>query len=130
MELCRIWSDIFEPMEGMEAMLRALREQGLRLVLLSNTNEWHFDFCARRFPALQLFHAHALSFRLKCRKPDPAIFRKALALGEAAPAEALFIDDIQAYVESARGLGIDSVCFTGVDPLKSELAARGLLALP
>jgi putative hydrolase of the HAD superfamily len=124
-EIRSLWSDIFWPMEGMEDLIRELKEDH-KLVLLSNTNEWHFDYCVRNFPVLDLFDAYALSFRIGARKPDPVIFEKALSLAGASPSEAVFIDDIQAYVDGAAELGIESICFESADQLKSELAALGI----
>ena len=37
-----IWSDIFHPVDGMEELFRFLKER-YTLVLLSTTNEWHFE---------------------------------------------------------------------------------------
>jgi len=124
-----IWSEIFEPVEGMEETIRSLSTR-YRLVLLSNTNPWHFEYCIARFSWLTCFHAHALSFQAGCKKPDPALFQRALPLARVRPEEAVFIDDIQAYVDAAGMLGIKSICFKGADPLKSELRALGMEPAP
>jgi putative hydrolase of the HAD superfamily len=124
-EVRDLWSDIFWPMEGMEELIRELKPE-YRLVLLSNTNEWHFEHCLHNFPVLGLFDAWALSFQIGARKPDPAIFEKALDLAGVSPAESIFIDDIQTYVDAAARMGIESICFDSADQLKSDLLALGI----
>ena len=120
-----MWSDIFRPMEGMEELIRSLKGR-YRLVLLSNTNEWHFEHCLRNFPVVNLFDEFAVSFRLGCCKPDPAIFRKALDLAGSTPKESIFIDDVPAYVESAEALGIIGIVFENADKLKEDLRSAGV----
>lgn len=120
-----VWSDIFEPMEEMESLITSFKSR-YRLVLLSNTNPWHFDHCMRRFPWLDCFDDYALSFQVGLKKPAPDLFARALEMAGAAPEETVFIDDIQAYVDGASSLGIKSICFKGLDPLKSELRALGM----
>lgn len=61
-------------------------------------------------------------------KPDPAIFRAALAAANVTPAEALFVDDTPGHVEAARRLGIAGHHYAGPAALRDELQARGLLA--
>jgi FMN phosphatase YigB (HAD superfamily) len=60
-------------------------------------------------------------------KPEPAIFRHALARIGAEPGACLFIDDNEHNVEAARALGIEAHRFTTPEALADELRARGLL---
>ena len=49
-------------------------------------------------------------------KPDPEIYRRALARLNVAPAEAVFVDDMLVNVEAARALGMKGVHFQpGID---------------
>lgn len=123
--LRKIWADIFHEMPGMAPLIQSLAAR-YRLVLLSNTNPWHFEHCLERFPWLNAFHAFALSYKLGLKKPDPALFDQALSLAKAAPDEAVFIDDIRDYVSGARALGVKSICFKDADQLKSEFRAQGI----
>jgi putative hydrolase of the HAD superfamily len=120
-----IWSDIFYPVTGMEELIISLKES-YRMVLLSNTNEWHFEHCHKKFPVVRLFEHFALSYRLGCQKPDREIFEKALAMANARPEETLYVDDIPAYVESARRLGMKAVCFKDRDQLTDEMKSAGM----
>jgi putative hydrolase of the HAD superfamily len=120
-----IWSDIFHPVAGMEDLMTSLKGN-YQLVLLSNTNEWHFEHCERKFPVVRLFDHLALSYRLGCQKPDREIFEKALAMADACPEETLYMDDIPAYVESARRLGMKAVCFRDKAQLTEEMRRAGI----
>jgi putative hydrolase of the HAD superfamily len=120
-----IWSDIFQPVEGMEELIRFLRGT-YSLVLLSNTNEWHFEHCHKRFPVVRLFEHYALSYRLGYQKPDPMAYQAALSMAGALPAESFYVDDLPAYVESGKRLGMKGVCFRDVDQLKEEMRSAGI----
>lgn len=124
-EIQKAWEAIFWPYPGMDELLKALKSHH-QLILLSNTNPWHFDYCLKRFSFLQLFDTFVLSYKVGFRKPDSGIFEHAVKESGHAPGECLFIDDIQAYVDAAAELGIKSICFQGIDPLKSEFSAYGV----
>lgn len=123
-----IWSNIFHPVEGMEQVIRSLKGN-YTLVLLSNTNEWHFEHCLARHPVVSLFDHYALSYRLGCRKPDPLVFREALAMAGGVPEETLFFDDIRAYVDAAAGLGLRGICFECREQLLREMRGEGVTCL-
>ena len=127
-EIKNIWSDIFHPVAGMEELMTSLKGS-YRLVLLSNTNEWHFEHCHKTFPVVRLFEHLALSCRLGCQKPDREIFEKALAMAGARPEETLYVDDIPAYVDTARRLGVKAVCFKDRDQLANEMRSAGIACL-
>ena len=120
-----IWSDIFRPVEGMEMLIRSLKGH-YTLVLLSNTNEWHFEHCREKYPVVNLFDQHVLSYRVGCQKPNPLIYDKALAVANSLPEETLYFDDIPAYVEAARELGWKGICFQGRDQVTKEMKAEGI----
>ena len=60
-------------------------------------------------------------------KPDPAIFRAALAAAGVEAADALFVDDTPGHVEAARLLGIACHHYHGPEALRDELRTRGLI---
>ncbi len=121
-----IWSDIFEPVEGMEELMRVLKSS-YRLVLLSNTNEWHFEHCSKEYPVVSLFDDCALSFRLGCQKPDPLIYEKAVSMARALPEEIVYFDDIPAYASAAGSLGVRGICFESRTQLMTRLRAEGVM---
>ncbi len=46
----------------------------------------------------------------------------------AAPADVLFVGDLESNVDGARRMGVATVHFTSAEWLRSELAGAGLLA--
>ncbi len=95
--------------------LRKLREQGYRVVMLSNTNSGHWNEIESRFlatmgePLSNFFDALYLSYRMRCRKPEAEIFLALLAAEGVKPADCLFFDDSADNCEAARALGIEAV---------------------
>ncbi len=93
--------------------------------VLSNINILHLEYIKRTFSLLGTFTIIA-SNELGLRKPDPAVYQKALAiLGE--PAEKVFYTDDKAeLVVSASQLGMRSFIFKDVEGLKKDLLQAGL----
>ena len=127
LELNIAFSDIFTPNESLFPIIRALKEKGIRLILLSNTSESHFNRVYSRYPILRLFDELILSYQVGVAKPDPLIFKKALAKAECTPAQCFYTDDIPEYVSAARKTGLDAEVFTTPAALTGHLASRGLI---
>ena len=88
--------------------IRALREGGTRLALVSNCS---FDTppLIERLELAREFDAIILSFEVGMLKPDPGIYEAALAsLGDISPEEALFVDDQPFFCDGATALGLDT----------------------
>lgn len=119
-------SDIFTLNEPIVPVLDELKARGHRLVLLSNTSIFHYQFIRERFRVLDPFDDLVLSFEVKALKPAPAIYRAALEKIECPPGECFYTDDIQKYVEGGRSHGLDAEVFTTVDSMKAQLATRGI----
>ncbi len=125
-QFCDIWSSIFLPDPLIpESMLAGLRER-YRLLLLSNTNAIHFEMVRQSYPMLRHFDHFVLSYEVKAMKPAPAIYQQAIAHARCRPEECFYTDDIPAYVEGARKLGIDAVQFESRAQLERELQARDI----
>jgi glucose-1-phosphatase len=123
---CEIWSGIFLPEPLIpESLIEALGAR-YRLLLLSNTNAVHFEWLERTYPMLGHFDDLVLSFRLKCAKPSPGIYREAIRLAHCLPEECFYTDDIAAYVEAARREGIDGVQFLSLEQLEKDMRGRGI----
>ena len=93
-------------------VLRRLRNEGYRLILLSNTNpymmDWAMstDFDGEGHAVSDYFDAFYLSYKCGYMKPDERLFRHVLDTEGINPAETLFLDDGAANVEMAARLGI------------------------
>ena len=75
---------------------------------------------------LRLFDYEFASFKLKCTKPSPAIYKKVLGIMGLEPENVIFIDNDYHNVESARKLGIESILFTHPQFLSKELKQLGV----
>lgn len=103
------------PQRNLKA-LRQLREEGYRLILLSNTNPFmmHWadsvDFDGMGHPISDYFDALYVSYKVGMMKPNPMFFRKVLMDEQILPSETLFVDDGPRNVAAASQLGIFTYC--------------------
>jgi len=127
-DLQETWSDFFDgPMPGIEDLLNRLRRR-YRIAFLSNSNEVHAELIPRKFAALfQKDDRFIFSHRFHCAKPDPDIFRRALEVIGALPAQVVFVDDMLENVLAARGLGMTALQFRNAFALENDLKSAGLL---
>lgn len=119
-------SDIFQLNEPMPGILDALKEQGYRLVLLSNTSVSHFDWVWENFNVLQKFDDHVTSYGAGAVKPESPIFEAALGKIECEPSECFYTDDIAEYIQTARAYGLQAEVFTDAEALVGQLSQRSI----
>lgn len=98
----------FRPVEEMHQMLRLARTAGLSTCLVSNS--WANEYPRDRWDGL--FDAVVISGEVGMRKPEPRIFRHALGLLALEAEQCVFIDDIEANIRAASGLGIIGIHHT------------------
>ncbi len=110
------------------AILKHLRSEGYRLVLLSNTNpfmmKWALsgNFDGEGHSLQDYFDSLYLSYKLGVMKPNPEFFKKVIAAEKINPEEALFVDDGKRNVEAAEKLGLHTFCpVNGADWTKEIL---------
>ena len=95
--------------------IKTLRERGNRVVMLSNTNEGHWETIERLFrytmgaPLSEFFDELYLSFEMNLRKPEPEIFESLLRSEGVEAADCIFFDDSEENCNAARALGIEAV---------------------
>ena len=128
-ELRAVFSDIFTPLPDHIA-LAALLAPHYPLAIISNTNEAHIVHAEATYSFFSLFRARIYSHQVKAMKPDPAIYRAALAaLGGIDPLETLFIDDIEANILGAVRLGWQTIHLRPEVDLREALASYDLKGL-
>jgi putative hydrolase of the HAD superfamily len=98
-----------------------------RLGALNNeareTNQYRFD----RFGLREHFEFAFSSCYLGLRKPEPAIYRRALDILGKPAKRILFIDDRAENVAGAVAAGFKAIRFTGAEALRQELETIGVL---
>ncbi|MEQ5401488.1 glucose-1-phosphatase [Providencia rettgeri] len=99
-------------------IMERLREQGHRVVVLSNTNRLHLDYWPAHYPEIAASSDFLyLSQDLGMRKPDPEIYKYVLQSEEFDAADAIFFDDVEENVKAAEALGIRSIHVVGKDTI-------------
>lgn len=107
-------------------MLRQLRSEGYRLLLLSNTNPYMMSWAmsnafslgpdaaglpnAQGHPISDYFDACYMSYQMKLMKPDETFFRSVLIEEQVPPSACLFVDDGPRNVASASQVGMRTYC--------------------
>lgn len=117
-------SDIFTLNTSMRPILQAIREQGTRLVLLSNTNAAHIEFAKQQFDLFNDFDAEVLSYEVKSVKPELAIFEALFETIHCEPAECFYTDDTAGHIRAAQELGLDADVFTDSTTFREQLRSR------
>jgi HAD superfamily hydrolase (TIGR01509 family) len=121
----RIWTCYFRIHQEVLPLVEALLSRA-QVALISNTNEMQWHFLRPQLPVLERFSALVLSYELGLAKPDPEIFRAALRRVGRQPEACAFFDDVPAYVEAARGVGVQAEVFTTAANFRVQLARLGL----
>lgn len=111
---------------AMLAWQLALTQRGLLTAILSNMGDDVLASVEREFDWIHRFDVRVWSCQVGVVKPDPAIYRHALAELGVEPEEALFIDDKMPNIVTARALGMKAIQFSTVERLRADLIAQGL----
>jgi glucose-1-phosphatase len=121
-----LWGSMFlpEPLLS-ESFLQDLKKR-YRLMLLSNTNEIHFDFLIQHYPILRLVEERLLSYQAGCMKPEARIFELAIKQAAVAPEKIFFTDDRPENIEAAQRAGIQALLFQSETQLRRDMASQGL----
>jgi epoxide hydrolase-like predicted phosphatase len=106
--------------------IRALRDDGVALALLTNNVREFGDTWRGTFPVDELFAIVVDSSEVGMRKPDPAIYEHTCGLLGVRPDAAVFLDDVEENVTAAARVGLDTVHF-GSDPITSLAELDALL---
>lgn len=119
------YCDIFTPISPTFDLVRRLKRNYV-LGLVSNTNEWHFEYGIRPVEIYPLFDAVTLSFQVKAMKPDRRVYDDILSKVKVQPPECVYIDDMQENVDAAGALGLRAIRYVGPEPLLAALHSLGL----
>jgi putative hydrolase of the HAD superfamily len=86
------------------------------------TNDYRF----KQFNLRRYFKVSLSSCYVGLRKPEPAIYRRALDILGAPPERILFIDDRPENAAGAAASGMKTIVFQGETALRNELKALGV----
>jgi HAD superfamily hydrolase (TIGR01549 family) len=103
-EFVAAWENIFEVNQSMVELVERLAVR-YPLFLLSNTNDIHREFIFREYPFFGRFSGGIYSYEVGVSKPAGEIYRIAVRRLGLRPEATYFIDDLEANIQEARGLG-------------------------
>ena len=116
-----------QPFPDMLELMRALKHQyGLQVAAVSNEGRELTVYRVQQFKLETLIDFFISSCFVHYRKPDADIYRIALDIAQAQPAEVVYVDDRAMFVEVAQGLGLRGILHTGLDATQKTLASLGL----
>ena len=125
-QFCEVWNRALCPEPLLREQLLADLSKSCQLAVISNTDPLHVAHLEANFPLLRHFPHRNYSCVVGACKPQAFIYSEALRkCGVSAP-EALYIDDVPAYAEAARSLGMPAIVFESPLQLESALAALNL----
>lgn len=109
----------------MIALMRDLRDRGLRMALLTNNvREWEPRWRALLPEIDQIFELVVDSAFVGMRKPEPEIYALTVQrLGGVEAAECVFVDDIAINCDAAAELGMTAVVFETTEQARAEIEA-------
>jgi 2-haloacid dehalogenase len=123
------WPEMFDGyIQGTDRLIEMLHGKATPLFGLSNMPAEIWPMMLDMFPALKRFRHVTVSGQIGLVKPDPAIFHYTRAkMGDPAPDEVLFIDDIPHNIATAGALGYRTHLFRDAASLETALVREGLI---
>ena len=104
-------------------IMHKLREQGHRVVILSNTNRLHTTFWPDEYPEVKAAADHIyLSQEMGMRKPEARIYQAVLQAEGFTASDAVFFDDNADNIEGASQCGMTSILLTGKETIPNYFA--------
>jgi glucose-1-phosphatase len=125
-QFCEAWNRALDPVPIHEDRFFAQLGKRYKLALLSNTDPIHVKHMEGTYKFFEHFPVRIYSCAVGCSKPNPLIFQHALKAVKVHAEEAVFIDDIPAYVEAAKSLGMAGIPFQSAEQLVEELKSHGV----
>jgi putative hydrolase of the HAD superfamily len=120
------WNLVLDPEPILSNELFEKLSKNYRLGLLSNTDPIHVAYIESRYDFFSHFPVRVYSCVIGAAKPNPLIYREALRACRVQAKEAVYVDDIAAYVEAARRLGMAGIQFQSSEQLELAFHDLGL----
>jgi HAD superfamily hydrolase (TIGR01509 family) len=121
------WNLALDPQPMQDSAIFQRLSKQYRLGLLSNTDHIHLAHMEPKYDFFPYFPVRIYSCSVGASKPDPLIYQHALRGLRTKATEALYIDDIPAYVEAAQRLGMSGIIYRSPDQLREDLRNFGIV---
>jgi putative hydrolase of the HAD superfamily len=115
----RSWS---VPNRAVLQLIEPLRQQGLRLGVLSNMPPELRQGLTGKGTWMPEFDHETYSCDIRVIKPDPAIYQHCLAGLDVAASKALFIDDRKENIDAAHEIGMQTIWATDSHSIARQIA--------
>ncbi|HVD86304.1 MAG TPA: HAD family phosphatase [Solirubrobacterales bacterium] len=116
-----VYFDALDPNEPMIELMRELRDQGLRMAMLTNNvREWE-PLWRSMLPVDEIFETIVDSAFVGCRKPEARIYELTLKRIGVPAAACLFIDDIPPNCRGAEAAGMNAIHFRDNEQAITEI---------
>jgi HAD superfamily hydrolase (TIGR01509 family) len=125
-QFTEVWNRVLDPVPIHEDAFFEKLSKRYRLALLSNTDAIHVRHMEAAYSFFAFFPVRIYSCVVGASKPDPIIYREALRALKVQAQEAVYIDDIAAYVKAAQRLGLGGLQFLSPAQLTSDLKSLGV----
>jgi putative hydrolase of the HAD superfamily len=125
-QFTEVWNRALDPTPIHEDAFFEKLSKRYRLALLSNTDPIHVRHLEAAYSFFSFFPTRIYSCSEGASKPNPLIYSAALRALKVRAGEALYIDDIAAYVEAAQRLGMSAIQFQSPAQLTADLKSLGV----
>jgi HAD superfamily hydrolase (TIGR01509 family) len=125
-QFTNVWNRALDPTPIHEDAFFEKLSRRYRLALLSNTDPIHVRHLEATYSFFSHFPTRIYSCSVGASKPNPLIYGAALRALKVRAGEALYIDDIPAYVEAAKRLGMSGIQFRSPAQLTAVLKSLGV----
>jgi HAD superfamily hydrolase (TIGR01509 family) len=125
-QFTEVWNRALDPKLIQDDRFLGSLSKRYRLALLSNTDPIHVAYLERSYNFMRYFPNRVYSCSVGASKPNPLIYREALRACKVNAEEAVYIDDVPAYAEAARRLGMTGIVFQSPEQLQSDLKNAGV----
>jgi putative hydrolase of the HAD superfamily len=126
-EFVAAWNKVLDPEPLQPTSLFEQLSRTNRLGLISNTDKIHVAYLEATYDFFRFFPVRMYSCSVGASKPDPLIYREALRGCKVQAQDAIYVDDVPAFVQAAESLGIRGIHYQSPQQLNETLTALGAL---
>ncbi len=113
--------DIVEVYPFSYEWVKSIKEQGKKIYLLSNYSKVSFEHDMSKFDFMEFIDGKIISYEVNYVKPELEIYEALIKKYNINPKEAVFLDDVEENLESAKALGINTIHVTSHEKALDEL---------
>ena len=126
-EFERLFSDIFEPINGMIDAHASLRDKGIPTFIFSNTNDFAVKHIRKHYPFFNNFDGYILSYEHRSMKPDAKLYEVVEKTTGRRNGEIIYVDDRKENVDAGAARGWQTVLHETPELSRAALKKAGLL---